>query len=258
VTVEAQHGEAPAHGKVAAVAGRNVTKTFGPVTALNNVTFSAHYGRVLALLGDNGAGKTTLIKLLSGVMQPDSGELLMDGVVIRFRSPAQARRSGIATVFQDLAVCDLLSITRNIVLGNEPRVRLGPIALYNAGQADRIARSALNKLGARIDRDLSSYARTLSGGERQALAIARAMYYGSKCLILDEPTASLAARQARGVLTHVRAAADTGQAVILITHNYQQALSVADDIVILAHGAVAGTFRRGDINAEDVMNLVSR
>ena len=244
--------------QVGALAGRGITKTFGPVTALDSVNFSAHYRRVLALLGDNGAGKTTLIKILSGVLQPDSGELLMDGVVTHFRTPAYARRSGIATVFQDLAVCDLLSITRNIVLGNEPRIRLGPIALYNAPEADRIALDALNRLGARIDRDLSSYARTLSGGERQALAIARAMYYGSKCLILDEPTASLAARQATGVLNHVRAAADAGQAVILITHNYPQALSVADDIIILAHGAVAGTFRRGDITAEDVMTLVAR
>jgi simple sugar transport system ATP-binding protein len=108
-----------------------------------------------------------------------------------------------------------------------------------------------------MERDLSSYARTLSGGERQALAIARAMYYGSKCLILDEPTASLAARQANGVLTHVRAAADAGQAVILITHNYPQALAVADDIVILAHGSVAGTFTAGEIAVEDVMRLVA-
>jgi simple sugar transport system ATP-binding protein len=256
VTVDATTSEA-GPGTGAAVAGRHITKTFGPVTALNDVSFSAEYSRVLALLGDNGAGKTTLIKLLSGVIQPDSGELLMDGVVTQFRSPRQARRSGIATVFQDLAVCDLLSITRNIVLGNEPRVRLGPFAIYNAREADRIARVALHRLGARIDRDLSSYARTLSGGERQALAIARAMYYGSKCLILDEPTASLAARQANGVLNHVRAAADAGQAVILITHNYAQALSVADDILILSHGAVAGTFKRGEITAEDVMTLVS-
>jgi simple sugar transport system ATP-binding protein len=240
------------------LAGHNITKTFGPVTALDNVTFTARYGRVLALLGDNGAGKTTLIKVLSGVLQPDSGKLLMDGVATRFRTPAAARRSGIATVFQDLAVCDLLSITRNIVLGNEPRVRLGPIALYNAAEADRIAREALRRLGARMDRDLSSYARTLSGGERQALAIARAMYYGSKCLILDEPTASLAARQANGVLTHVRAAADAGQAVILITHNYPQALSVADDIVILAHGSVAGSFLAAEVTVEDVMTLVAR
>jgi simple sugar transport system ATP-binding protein len=196
---------------VAALAGRGITKTFGPVTALSRVTFSAHYGHVLALLGDNGAGKTTLIKILCGVLQPDGGELLMDGEVTRFRTPAEARRRGIATVFQDLAVCDLLSITRNIVLGNEPYVRLGPVRLYNAAEADRIAREALSRLGARIDRDLSSYARTLSGGQRQALAIARAMYYGSKCLILDEPTASLAARQANGVLDHVRSAADTGR-----------------------------------------------
>jgi simple sugar transport system ATP-binding protein len=244
--------------QAAALAGQGITKTFGPVTALDKVTFSARYGRVLALLGDNGAGKTTLIKILCGVLQPDKGDLLLDGAVKRFRTPADARRSGIATVFQDLAVCDLLSITRNIVLGNEPRIRIGPIGLYNASEADRIAREALRRLGARMDRDLSSYARTLSGGERQALAIARAMYYGSKCLILDEPTASLAARQANGVLSHVRAAADAGQAVILITHNYPQALSVADDVVILAHGSVAGAFRSGEITAEDVMTLVSR
>jgi simple sugar transport system ATP-binding protein len=258
VSVEAATLEAQPGAGAAALAGRHITKSFGPVTALQDVTFNAEYGRVLALLGDNGAGKTTLIKLLSGIMQPDSGDLLMDGQVIHFKSSGQARRSGIATVFQDLAVCDLLSITRNIVLGNEPRTQLGPFSWYNAGEADRIARVALYRLGARIDRDLSSYARTLSGGERQALAIARAMYYGSKCLILDEPTASLAARQANGVLTHVRAAADAGQAVILITHNYPQALSVADDILILAHGAVAGTFKRGEIDADDVMTLVSR
>jgi simple sugar transport system ATP-binding protein len=258
MTTEPASIELGPDARVAAMAGVGITKTFGPVTALDNVSFSAHYGRVLALLGDNGAGKTTLIKVLCGVLQPDRGQLLIDGLPTRLTSAGQARKSGIATVFQDLAVCDLLSITRNIVLGNEPRIRLGPIGLYNAREADRIARTALSQLGARIDRDLSSYARTLSGGERQALAIARAMYYGSKCLILDEPTASLAARQANGVLTHVRAAADAGQAVILITHNYGQALSVADDIVILAHGAVAGTYRRGEIDAEDVMTLVSR
>jgi len=250
--------ETPAPTQVAALAGRNITKTFGPVTALDNVTFSATYGRILALLGDNGAGKTTLIKILCGVLQPDRGQLLMDGVVTRFRSPAEARRSGIATVFQDLAVCDLLSISRNIVLGNEPRYKIGPIRFYDAAEADRIAREALDRLGARMDRELSSYARTLSGGQRQAVAIARAMYYGSKCLILDEPTASLAARQAGGVINHVRAAADAGQAVILITHNYVQALSVADDILILTHGTVAGSFRSGEISAEDVMNLVAR
>jgi simple sugar transport system ATP-binding protein len=243
---------------VPALAGRGLWKQFGPVTALEDVSFEARYGHVLALLGDNGAGKTTLIKLLGGVMQPDAGEILMDGAVTRFRSAADARNNGIATVFQDLAVCELLSITRNIVLGNEPTFGLGPIRLYDAAAADRIAVQALDKLGARMDRELSSYARTLSGGQRQALAIARAMFYGSKCLILDEPTAALAARQAQGALDHMRAAADAGQAVILITHNYAQALSVADDVLILAHGKVAGSVRARDVRVEDVMALVSR
>lgn len=243
---------------VPALLGHNLVKTFGPVVALENVSFEARYGRVLALLGDNGAGKTTLIKMISGVLQPDGGELLLDGAVTHFKNASDARRYGIATVFQDLAVCDLLSITRNIVLGNEPTKGIGPIRFYDAKAADHVAAKALERFGATMDRELSSYARTLSGGQRQALAIARAMYYGSKCLILDEPTASLAARQANGVLDNVRAAADAGQAVILITHNYAQALRVADDVLILAHGSVVGNHKGGEISLEDVMNLVSQ
>jgi simple sugar transport system ATP-binding protein len=240
-----------------AISGTAITKAYGPVTALDSVDFEAHNGRVLALLGDNGAGKTTLIKILNGVIKPDSGSVMLDGKPVKFRNASDARRNGIATVFQDLAVCELLSITRNIVLGNEPTRGLGPLRLYDARAADRIARQALDALGAHIDRDLSSYARTLSGGERQALAIARAMYYGSKCLILDEPTAALAARQAQGALNHVRAAADSGQAVILISHNYAQALAVADDVLILAHGRVVRYLLARDASVEDVMNLVS-
>jgi simple sugar transport system ATP-binding protein len=242
---------------VPALEGRGITKTFGPVTALDRVSFSTYYGRVLALLGDNGAGKTTLIKILSGVMKPDSGQLVQDGSPVDFHNAATARRHGIATVFQDLAVCELLSITRNIVLGNEPTKGVPPFRFYDARAAEAIARKALDALGARMDRDLGDYARTLSGGQRQALAIARAMYYGSKCLILDEPTASLAARQAQGALMHVRQAADSGQAVILITHNYLQALSVADDVLILAHGNVVGSFLARDADVETVMTLVS-
>jgi simple sugar transport system ATP-binding protein len=213
---------------------------------------------VLALVGDNGAGKSTLIKIMTGVMQPDTGTLLLDGQDIRFRNPREARKHGIATVFQDLAVCELLSITRNVVLGNEPTWWFGPLPLYDAKAADRIARAALTGLGARIARSLSSHARTLSGGERQALAIARAMFYGSKCLILDEPTASLAARQAQGVLDHVRKAADSGHAVVLITHNYVQALSVADDVLVLAHGSVAASFEEERPSLTELLSLVSR
>jgi simple sugar transport system ATP-binding protein len=241
-----------------AIEGRSISKSFGTVKALRDVSFKLHYGRVLALLGDNGAGKSTLIKIVTGVSQPDRGELLLDGQPIRFRNPREARKHGIATVFQDLAVCELLSITRNVVLGNEPTRWFGPLRLYDAREADRIARTALAGMGARIHRQLNSYARTLSGGERQALAIARAMYYGSKCLILDEPTASLAARQAQGVLDHVRSAADAGQAVVLITHNYLQALDVADDVLVLARGSVVASFEDDRPSLQDLLSLVAR
>jgi simple sugar transport system ATP-binding protein len=241
-----------------AIEGRSISKSFGTVKALRDVSFKLQYGRVLALLGDNGAGKSTLIKIVTGVSQPDRGELLLDGQPIRFRNPREARKQGIATVFQDLAVCELLSITRNVVLGNEPTRWFGPLRLYDARAADRIARTALAGMGARIHRQLNSYARTLSGGERQALAIARAMYYGSKCLILDEPTASLAARQAQGVLDHVRAAADAGQAVVLITHNYLQALDVADDVLVLARGSVAASFEDERPTLPNLLSLVAR
>lgn len=242
----------------AALAGRDLVKTFGPVTALEGVGFEAHYGRVLALLGDNGAGKSTLIKIMSGVHRPDSGTLLVDGERVVIRNPGEARRMGIATVFQDLAVCELLSITRNVVLGNEPVRRFGPLTLFDPKAANEITTQALAGLGARIDRDFDSFARTLSGGQRQALAIARAMFYGSKCLILDEPTAALAARQAQGVLDHVRSAADAGQAVVLITHNYRQALSVADDVLVLARGGAVGSYAATEVSVDDVIDMVSR
>jgi simple sugar transport system ATP-binding protein len=259
--VTSSHAEpttAPDRPGTAAIEGRSISNSFGTVKALRDVSFKVRYGRVLTLLGDNGAGKSTLIKIITGVSQPDRGELLLDGQPIRFRNPREARKHGIATVFQDLAVCEMLSITRNVVLGNEPTRWVGPLRLYDAKGADRIARRALAGLGARINRQLSSNARTLSGGERQALAIARAMYYGSKCLILDEPTASLAARQAQGVLDHVRGAADAGQAVVLITHNYLQALNVADDVLVLARGSVVASFEEERPSLEELMSLVAR
>jgi len=252
-----RHGSTEKPSGSPALAGNGLTKTYGVVTALDSVDFSTHYGRVLALLGDNGAGKTTLVKAISGVIKPDRGEFSLDGKPVQFRNAADARKNGVATVFQDLAVCELMSITRNIVLGNEPTKRLAGLRFYDARQADRIARDALDAFGAHVKRDLGSYARTLSGGERQALAIARAMYYGSKCLILDEPTAALAARQTQGTLEHVRRCAESGQAVILITHNYLQALSVADDVLILAHGRVVGSFLARELELEDVMDMVS-
>jgi simple sugar transport system permease protein len=243
---------------VPVVALRDVTMSFQSVTALRNITIEAHVGKVLALLGDNGAGKSTLIKVLSGVYQPTSGSLEVDGRPIRLRSAHDARAAGVSTVFQDLAVCDLMSIARNMVLGNEPVKRFGPLRIYDARKADRITTDALATLGVDLRRRLSDPAATLSGGQKQAVAIARAIAYGSRCLILDEPTAALAVRQTQQVLDQVRRARDAGQAVILIMHNLQQALSVADEVVVLARGRVMGQFSSADADLERVTQLVGQ
>jgi simple sugar transport system ATP-binding protein len=240
------------------VALRDVTMTFQSVTALREISIEAHAGKVLALLGDNGAGKSTLIKVLSGVYHPTSGSVEVDGRPVTLRSAHDARAAGISTVFQDLAVCDLMSISRNMVLGNEPLERFGPLRIYDAKKADRIAKDALATLGVDLRRRLSDPAATLSGGQKQAVAIARAIVYGSRCLILDEPTAALAVRQTQQVLDQVRRARDSGQAVMLIMHNLQQAVSVADDVVVLARGRVMGKFSSADADLERVTQLVAQ
>ena len=240
------------------VALRDVTMTFQSVTALRNISIEARAGQVLALLGDNGAGKSTLIKVLSGVYQPTSGSVEVDGRRVTLRSAHDARAAGISTVFQDLAVCDLMPIARNMVLGNEPLRRFGPLRIYDAKKADRIAADALAALGVDLRRRLSDPAATLSGGQKQAVAIARAIVYGSRCLILDEPTAALAVRQTQQVLDQVRRARDAGQAVILIMHNPQQAMSVADEVVVLARGRVMGEFSVADADIERITQLVAQ
>jgi simple sugar transport system ATP-binding protein len=245
-------------GAVPVIEAINISKAFGATTALVDVSLRAYAGRVLALLGDNGAGKSTLIKILSGVFGPDRGELRFRGEPVRFQNPAEARRLGIATVFQDLAVCELLSVTRNVVLGREPLKGFGPFKWLDMKRADEMARSALFQLGVRWERDLDERGVNISGGERQSLAIARAMFFGSSLLVLDEPTSALAVRQAGKVLEHILQARDQGQAVILITHNFRHALSVADDLTVLAQGKVAAHFRRDEIDLEELTELVAR
>jgi simple sugar transport system ATP-binding protein len=236
----------------------NISKAFGATTALVDVSLKAYAGRILALLGDNGAGKSTLIKILSGVFPPDRGELRFRGEPVVFANPAQARQRGIATVFQDLAVCELLSVTRNIVLGREPQKGVGPLKWLDVKRADEMARSALHRLGVRWERGLDERGVNISGGERQSLAIARAMFFGSSLLVLDEPTSALAVRQAGRVLDHIVQARDQGQAVILITHNFRHALSVADDLTVLAQGRVAAHFCRDEIEIDELTDLVAR
>ena len=247
-----------AEGSVPVMEAVAISKAFGATTALVDVSLRAHAGRVLALLGDNGAGKSTLIKILSGVFPPDQGELRFQGRPVRFANPSQARSLGIATVFQDLAVCELLSVTRNVVLGREPLRGFGPFKWLDVKRADEMARAALLRLGVRWERGLDERGVNISGGERQSLAIARAMFFGSSLLVLDEPTSALAVRQAGKVLDHILQARDQGQAVILITHNFRHALSVADDLTVLAQGKVAANFRRDEIDLDELTDLVAR
>jgi ribose/xylose/arabinose/galactoside ABC-type transport system permease subunit/ABC-type branched-subunit amino acid transport system ATPase component len=243
---------------VPVIEAAKVSKAFGPTTALVDVSLKAYAGRILALLGDNGAGKSTLIKILCGVFPPDRGELRFRGEPVTFTNPAQARQLGIATVFQDLAVCELLSITRNVVLGREPQKGFGPFRWFDFRQAEEMTRSAFNQLGVRWERGFDERGVNISGGERQSLAIARAMFFGSSLLILDEPTSALAVRQAARVLDHIARARDQGQAVILITHNFLHALSVADDLTVLVQGRVAAHFRRDEIELDALTDLVAR
>lgn len=221
----------------AAIRAESVTKRFGGVTALDAVTFEAHAGAVTCVLGDNGAGKSTLIRILSGVYPPTSGRLLLDGAEVRFPSPRAALAHGIATVYQDLALVPLLSVWRNFFLGAEPTSGRGLLRRIDAAACRSVALEELAALGIPL-RDPEQPVATLSGGQRQALAIARAVHRGARVLILDEPTAALGATQRALVDDLVRRVRDRGAAVILITHDPAQAEALADARVVLEHGRV--------------------
>ena len=228
---------------------RDISKYFGAVIALEGVSLTVRAGEVTCLLGDNGAGKSTLIKTLSGVHPPDKGTLAVDGQPVRFSSPRDALAAGIATVYQDLSVMPLMSVTRNFFLGNEPTSGWGPFRRFDIAKAATIAHEEMRRIGIEI-RDTDQAVGTLSGGERQTLAIARAEYFGARVLILDEPTSALGVKQSAFVLRHIIAARNRGAGVIFITHNVQHALPIADTFTILSRGRTGGTFSRGEIDAE--------
>jgi simple sugar transport system ATP-binding protein len=234
----------------------DITKSFGNVRALVGVSVGVRPGEVHCLLGDNGAGKSTLIKCLSGVHPPDSGQFIVDGKETRFTSPKDARTAGIATVFQDLAMIPLLSITRNFFLGSEPTKGAGPFQRFDLKTADRIVREELDKMGIKI-RSTSQPVGTLSGGERQSVAIARAVYFGARVLILDEPTSALGVKQAGVVLKYILAARARGCAVIFITHNPHHAYPVGDRFTILNRGRSLGTWWKDSISREELVGLMA-
>jgi simple sugar transport system ATP-binding protein len=234
---------------------RDVSKFFGAVVALEGVSLEVRAGQVNCLLGDNGAGKSTLIKILSGVHTPDTGTLAVDGQPVRFNSPRDALNVGIATVYQDLSVMPLMSISRNFFLGNEPTKGFGPFKRFDAQRAATVAREEMHNIGIDV-RDTEQLVGTLSGGERQTLAIARAEYFGARVLILDEPTSALGVKESAIVLRHAISARNKGLGVIFITHNVQHALPIGDSFTILTRGRSGGTYRRGQLNAEQLHGLM--
>jgi simple sugar transport system ATP-binding protein len=235
---------------------RGLGKYFGNVVALRDVSAQLDAGEVLCVLGDNGAGKSTLIKILSGVHQPDEGALLVDGEEVRFRSPREARARGIATVYQDLALIPLMPVWRNFFLGAEPTRGPVPVRRLDVRRARREVRAHLLEMGIDI-RDPDQPVGTLSGGERQAVAIARAVFFGARVLILDEPTSALGVKQAGIVLRYVLQARDRGVGVVFITHNPHHAYPVGDRFVILNRGRSLGRYAKSGLDQQELVRLMA-
>jgi simple sugar transport system ATP-binding protein len=229
-----------------------VSKYFGNVVALKDVSLNVKAGEVTCILGDNGAGKSTLIKILSGVHQPDEGTFRLDGAPVTFGSPREARHAGVATVYQDLAMVPLMSIWRNFFLGEEPTKGWGPARRFDIARAKKMAREQLKLMGIDV-RDPDQPVGTLSGGERQAVAIARAIYFGARVLILDEPTSALGVKQAGVVLRYIVQSAQRGVGVIFITHNPHHAHPVGDHFVLLNRGRVIGDHAKADVTREQLV-----
>ena len=236
----------------------NVTKSFGAVEALVDVSFSVNSGEVVALLGDNGAGKSTLIKILSGVHKHDNGKIRWQGNNIVIKSPAHARQIGFSVVYQDLAVVPLISIYRNFFLGKEELIckKILGVSFIRNNYAKNIARNALKQLGIEIE-NVESNVGVLSGGERQSISIARAVYFQSKLLILDEPTAALSLKETAKVLSYVQEAKKSNVGVIMITHNISHAWESADRFVVLYRGEVASILKKEETSVKEIENLIN-
>ena len=234
----------------------NIVKHYGSVIALSGVSMQVSKGEVLCLLGDNGAGKSTLIKTLSGVVKPSGGNFLVEGKPVSFDSPRDALDAGIATVYQDLAMIPLMSITRNFFMGREKMKGIFPFRRLDLKHCDDVTRAEMAKIGIDI-RDPNQAVGTLSGGERQCVAIARAVYFGAKVLILDEPTSALGVAQTSMVLKYIHQVQQNGLGVIFITHNVRHAYAVGNRFTILNRGKTLGTFKKDEIDIDALQNLMA-
>ncbi|MEO0388850.1 MAG: ATP-binding cassette domain-containing protein [Pseudomonadota bacterium] len=234
----------------------DIQKHFGSVIALAGVSIDVNRGECHCLLGDNGAGKSTFIKTMSGVHKPTSGEIHFEGTPVTFGNPANAIAAGIATVHQHLAMIPLMSVSRNFFMGNEPEKSVGPFKLFDHAFANRVTMDEMRRMGINL-RGPDQAVGTLSGGERQTVAIARAVYFGAKVLILDEPTSALGVRQTANVLATIDKVRKKGIAVVFITHNVRHAMAVGDRFTVLNRGKTLGTAERGEITPEALQDMMA-
>lgn len=235
----------------------NVSKCFGSVIALQNITMRLKQGEVHCLLGDNGAGKSTLIKTLAGVHQPTSGQYMVDGKPVNFGSPREALDKGVATVYQDLALVPLLSVARNFFMGREPMKKMfGFLPVMDMDYATTTARDKLAEMGIMV-RDANQAIGTMSGGEKQCLAIARAIHFGARVLILDEPTAALGVKQSFNVLKLIYKARERGISVIFITHNVHHAYPIGDSFTLLNRGKSLGTYTKETVTKDELLDMMA-
>jgi simple sugar transport system ATP-binding protein len=231
---------------------------FGTTPVLNDVDFSVAHGEVVALVGDNGAGKSTLVKIVTGYHQPGQGTIRFEGVERRFASPAEARALGIETVYQDLALVDEMPLWRNLFLGKELHRSIGPLRILRDQTMRQTCETLLSEIGLTRFRSPDAYAASLSGGERQSIAIARAMHFGALLLLLDEPTAALSVKETRKVHAAIDSARSRGLGVVLIDHNMSHVSPIADRIVVLQHGRVAAVALRGEHSVDELNELLAQ
>jgi simple sugar transport system ATP-binding protein len=234
----------------------NIVKRFGQVSALDGVDFDVRPREIMALLGDNGAGKSTLIKTLTGIHTPTSGQIYFEGKPVKIRNPHDARALGIETVYQDLALINEMSIGRNFFLGREPTRRFAVFKLLDMQTIEKQTRESLADVGIKI-RSANEKVGKLSGGERQSIAIGRAVHFGAKLLILDEPTSALSVAESQKVLDYTLNAKERGLSVIFITHNVHHVMAVADRYTVIRHSKRVGTYEKGQVTFDDITNLIT-